>query len=175
MPDWLSGALSGVSVLALIGVLYRFAEWKGRVDSDRDSFRDFMSEVRSDVKLLLQRSSPTRGTSSPIHLTELGKAVSRAIDGVEWAKRLADDVSTKTKEMDAYGVQGFADGYADALVLPVDQRRVVRQVAFRHGLTESEVRGVLAIELRDVLLERAGLEAPETDLGPYADDAKEKE
>lgn len=127
MPDWLSGTLSGVSLLAAVGILARLMYWGGRVDSDRENFKEFMKEVRGDIKTLLKRSSPVRGSASPIHLTDLGKSVSEDIGGAAWARRLADEVASKTEDMDAYGIQGFADGYADAVEMSDEEYQVVRQ------------------------------------------------
>lgn len=51
--------------------------------------------------------------------------------------------------------------YARTLEFSSDERTLVLEVAFEHGLVEIDVREVLAIELRDRLLKLAELEAPD--------------
>ena len=45
----------GISLTLMITVItsaYKFGVWKGKLDNDRTSFREFMNEVRADIKLI---------------------------------------------------------------------------------------------------------------------------
>ena len=80
-PSYWALGISLTLMIAVITSAYRFGVWKGKVDNDRTSFKEFMSEVRADIKLILTRLPPTTTTSaSPIRLTDLGEHISNSID-----------------------------------------------------------------------------------------------
>ena len=59
------------------GAIFALGQWKGRVDSDRESFKELMVEVRSDLKEMLRLlPSRTLTDGSPSRLTDLGKSIS---------------------------------------------------------------------------------------------------
>ena len=112
MPEWLPVATAITLVMALVGIgiwiggvnadrkkTRGFGEWKGKVDSERKSFKEFMQEVRDDIKTILSRLPPSEATrTSPLRLTEFGKALSAGISGAEWAGRIADSVASQVAE-----------------------------------------------------------------------------
>ena len=81
MNEWLASPLFWIAFLSLLpvaaGAIFAFGQWNGRVDSDRESFKELMAEVRSDVKEILRRlPSRTLTDGSPPRLTDLGKSIS---------------------------------------------------------------------------------------------------
>lgn len=42
-------------LVALVGAVFALGQWKGRVDSDRASFKKLTKEVRDDIKEILRR------------------------------------------------------------------------------------------------------------------------
>ena len=81
MNEWFTNPLFWIAFLSLLsvaaGAVFAFGQWKGRVDSDRESFKELMAEVRSDVKEILRRlPSRTLTDGSPPRLTDLGKSIS---------------------------------------------------------------------------------------------------
>ena len=108
-----------VILLAVIGALFKFGTWKGRVDEStsqtresidqtRESIdqtrefmgqtrefmgqtREFMSQTRSDNTRILGilSSKNFTGSSSPINLTELGQRVSKELGVKEWSRMTA--------------------------------------------------------------------------------------
>ena len=91
-PWLILGAL--VALAAFIRSIWKRAEkraeWRGRVNTDRDAFKKFMEEVRSDIKKILGYVGPRLSTNeSPVVLNELGKEVSAAMGIKAWAKDAA--------------------------------------------------------------------------------------
>ena len=81
MNEWFANPLFWIASLSLLsvaaGAIFAFGQWKGRVDSDRVSFKEFMTEVRNDIKEILRRlPSPTVDAHSPLRLADLGKPIS---------------------------------------------------------------------------------------------------
>ena len=73
---WIEGVSLG-GVVAVIGLVFAVGIWKGKVDSDRTNFKDFMKEVRDDIKTILSRlQTPEATRSSPLRLTDFGKDLS---------------------------------------------------------------------------------------------------
>ena len=176
MPEWLPVATAITLVMALVGIgiwiggvnadrkkTQGFEEWKGKVDSERKSFKEFMQEVRDDIKTILSRLPPAEATrTSPLRLTDFGRALSAGIAGPEWADRIADMVADQVVGMEAYEIQEFSFGYVENDLSPTEEeRRAMRRTAYEQGARIEQVRRVLAIELRDKLLTRASLEPPD--------------
>lgn len=135
------------------------AEWKGGVNSLLERIREDLDELRRIV--FAKFGIPLVSSQSPLQLTKLGKTVSQEIGARKWVERVADGLSSQTEASDAYEIQTFCFEYVERLDQYLDEeRRAIRQTAFQRGLKAKEVRRVLAIELRDELLERAGLDAP---------------
>ena len=81
MNEWFASPLFWIFFLSLLpvaaGVIFAFGQWKGRVDSDRESFKELMTEIRSDLKEILRRlPSRTLTDGSPPRLTDLDKSIS---------------------------------------------------------------------------------------------------
>ena len=81
MNEWFVNPLFWITFMSLLpvaaGAIFAFGQWKGKVDSDRASFKEFMEEVRSDLKEILRRlPSRTLTDGSPPLLTDLGRSIS---------------------------------------------------------------------------------------------------
>lgn len=149
MPEWLPVATAITLVVMILGI----GIWIGAVNTDRTNFKEFMAEVRDDIKTILGRLPPTEITSSsPLRLTELGKTISKGIDAPTWADRIVLSLQ-HVQDMEAYEIQDFCFEYVkDELALSKEEIRLIRSVAYENGVKEEQVRRVLAIEIRDKLL-----------------------
>ena len=76
LDDWMLAPII-VGSIFLITVLFKFAVWYSGMNTDRGNFREFMSEVRADIKEILRRMPPAPvAGDSPLKLTDFGgKAV----------------------------------------------------------------------------------------------------
>ncbi|MDE2645691.1 MAG: hypothetical protein OXI05_07635 [Bacteroidota bacterium] len=157
------GLIAGLFVIGatLIGI----GKWIGSVNSDRKTFKDFMQEIREkidDILLRLPRKPPSilLESKSPLGLNKKGQEISKELNAVAWAKKNAEKVLVEVREKDAYDIQEFSFKYATKENhYTLDELALIRKVAYQNGVFEGDVQIVLAIELRDELLELRGMEA----------------
>ena len=130
------------------------AEWKGEVNADRHSFKEFMKGVRSTLDMILLRLPPTTDMgSSPLRLTDFGLAIADAIKADKWADDLAGELAGTVKGMTAYEVQEFCIEYTMHKMTPTeDQLHELQACAFDKGIDVKAVRRVLGLVLRDKIL-----------------------
>ena len=150
-------ATLGVAV-AIIGGIVKFSRWTARVDEKLDSFTRFMDEIRSKIERIFDRlpPPPVIEGASPIRLTDLGKSVSREINGKEWAKFVAPNLLEKIKGKNPYEIQEYCLKYVNARFAQDDKLRdEIQNCAYGKGINAESVRKVLAVELRDELMKIA--------------------
>ncbi|MYA32664.1 MAG: hypothetical protein F4164_05305 [Gemmatimonadales bacterium] len=157
LPGW----VAPVSVLGIVGALLGAGMWIGAVNSDRKSFGEFMNEVRDDIKKILGRlGSAVADGNSPLRLNELGKAISEEINARAWADKHVPIVASRLEGSEAFEIQDFCFAYVTQVEYTDSEERTIRRSAYENAIDAYEVRRVLAFELRDKLLAKAGLEAP---------------
>ena len=181
MPTWLAiligAAVTLTGVFATWGTLGLklldswdgAAKWKGEVDADRKSFKKFMERIGRDISALrdelrtyfLEERRPLIRPGSPLELTEYGKEISKELSGETWASTISGSVTDKLRDSDAYEIQQFCFGFVESAEYSDEERTLIREIAYRHGLTEGNILRILAIEIRDKVLEAAGLDAPD--------------
>ena len=144
--------------------------WKGSVNTDRANFKEFMREIRNDIKeingkisqIFSRLPADVATSQSPIRLTDLGRDISKNVEATAWVNKVYDTVQGKVKGQEAYEVQQFSFKYADNDDHYTEEERIrIRKVAYDvNGISENEVRQVLGIELRDKLLSMMSIDAP---------------
>ena len=118
MGEWYTSPLVWTGALSLsavaVGIIFGLGQWKGKVDSDRDTFKRtldaFMVEIRADIKRIFERLPPTPqsiASGSPLRLTALGQSISDELDVSEWATQTAPDLLHRAQGMTA--LQGAGD------------------------------------------------------------------
>ncbi|MCY4158099.1 MAG: hypothetical protein OXF48_00610 [Bacteroidetes bacterium] len=167
---WIGIGLGAVTlIIVIVKATLKIGGWKGSVDTDRTNFKEFMSEIKNDIKdirdsifnISSQMTTKVADKQSPIRLTNLGKKISAKIDALTWAGRHAERVKENVKGKQPYDIQEFSFMYVQNHKNYSDEERILtRKIAYEEGLTEFEVRQVLGIELRDKLLTVEGKEAP---------------
>ena len=144
-----------MSALSLVvGGAFAFGTWKGKVDSDRASFKEFMNEVRDDIKEMLGRlPSPTVTDASPLQLTDCGKSISERLGAADLAQGLAPLLQAQIEGKTPYEIQERCFDYVrHEYEPPEDVETRVKTCAYDHGIKRGQVLDVLAVELRDKLL-----------------------
>ena len=150
-----SGPVLTIAVIAFIGAVLKIGEWKGNVDSDRTSFKEFMEEVRKDIKNILKRLPVTTGADSPLSLTDIGERVSKQLKAIAWADRVSKKLEERCAGKEAYQIHEFCFEYVYNEFAPDDeQEREIKMCAYENGIDRRAVLDVLAVELRDKLLEQ---------------------
>ena len=122
-----------------------------------ERFSYFSNVVSAELGITLYLKS-----ESPIVLTEPGEELAKEVSAKEWVDRVSGTLKEKVKDLDAYGIQDFCFEYVDKDEdqYSDEEQKVIRDSAFKRGISTYYVRQVLAIKLRDRLLEEAGLKAP---------------
>lgn len=93
------------AIVSIIVLIFGIGVWVGAVNADRRSFKEFMTEVRDDLKKVLSRLPPrVYAGDSPIELTDLGRNISTRLNGKEWAEEHATNLREKIKGREPYEV-----------------------------------------------------------------------
>ena len=147
--DWISSSAAVLTLIAVIGALWRLSRWQGSVDTEIKWIKKLLDEVRNFI------FTGTVQGSSPLQLTNKGKKVAKSIRASEWSNSLSKTLRSEIKEKSHYEIQELALEYvqSDRLNPDEEQFRLIRSTAYDNGITEYEVRRVLGIVLRDKLLE----------------------
>ena len=158
MPEWAAATPWWVVlglVIALVGAIVKFARWTGRVDSSLDTLAKGIAEIREDIKKLLHgQPSKTVSSDSPLQLTDLGKRISATLGTSSIVDSLAQELQGRAKGKQAYDIQELSFGFIRDEYRPsndIDTR--IKQCAYENGIDRDEVLDVLAVELRDRLLD----------------------
>ncbi len=168
--QWTATIIGGLGFLyALLRGVLAIGEWKGKTDTSVKALKEAIAEIRDDVKRILGMVGPRAiGDGSPLRLTDLGKGISEDINAAAWAKQQGQRLSEKVAGMAPYDIQKFCFGHvrSDQFDPGSELLEKMKASAYNRGTTFEQVENVLAIKLRDVLLEIHGLEPPETDTAP---------
>lgn len=168
MENWVGSPLIVVAGLAAASALTSIGIWVGKVNSDQNAFIEFMQEIRTDIKeirasihaiFIRLPSSPVTG-DSPLRLTGLGKSISKALSGRAWAEELAPELAERVRGCQPYEIHDVCFDYVRNEFEPTaDLDAKIRACAYEHAMSRDQVLDVVAVELRDRLLELAGTPA----------------
>lgn len=153
IAGWLNTPVIMLVIISVAGALLAIGQWIGHVNSDRNSFSDFMKEIRDDIKQILRRlpNSPVN-SQSPLQLNDLGEQIAEDLEARDWAISLADGLIDRIGAMEDYEIDAYCRKYVQDL--GDDWRKKVMSSAYRFGLPKDDVEIVLAVVLRNVVLER---------------------
>lgn len=171
MTEWITHPASitilVVAILTAVGKLIYWIggmnDFRGAVETALNEIKESVSTIQEDIKSIL-RSMPITpvSTESPLKLTDLGKEISSEVGAKEWALSVADGLEEAVHGMNAYGIQKHCFEYAQNHFRDDDIRNTAAEdSAYIHGLEVDKVLQVVGVELRDILLERNGLEPPD--------------
>lgn len=163
--------VSSITALIAIIVLWRSShkdsreqgQREGRVDAFMEKVEQFMGEmkeeitqVKEDIKKIFQQLPPAVDSeNSPRILTDLGRLVSVDIGATAWAKAQVNEGGLWRSVGDSppYQVQELSFNYVEEFKPSNDLYRKWQEAAYNHGIDISQVKRVLALELRDALFE----------------------
>ena len=159
-PTWLVWPAVAIG-LAALAALAKFFEWRGSVNTQLGTVKDFMAEIRDDIKGILKRlpAHPRSVESgSPVRLTEFGQEIAATFKAKEWATEIAPSLEEKIKGNADFEVDQFSHDYVhetlEDLTLKAEARNRVGAVAYQFGVERPVVLVVLQVVLRDELLRR---------------------
>lgn len=143
------------TIVVSVPLLVSVGIWIGSVNSDRKSFKEFMQEVREDIKEILKRMpdpSPV-GSNSPIQLTDFGKSISDTISAVDWAKDEASKLIDQANGKEEFEIFELCVSHIDNIFNNnSDFNKSVKENAYKIGTSSENVLKVYEVVLRDQLL-----------------------
>ena len=160
MEDWLNTPAIIGALVAAVGSLIGIGMWIGSVNSDRSSFKEFTQEVRDNIKKIRENieriflslpPSPIE-FSSPIELTEYGEGLSEKLRARDWASRVAPTIQTNVSGKEPFRIDEYCKGHVSQISVETDPG--VFKLAYENGISDENMRSVLAVVLRDELLSR---------------------
>ncbi len=141
--------------LAIAGLVIRLAVWYGAVNADRKNFKEFMEEIRKDVKAILSRLPPSPVASdSPLRLTKFGTEIAEEIEAQSWAERLAPSLMHEVGGKEPFEIDRFCIDYVERLGPEWDRK--IAKSSYEFGIKESGIKSVLHVVLRDEILKIVG-------------------
>ena len=150
---------AGIAVAVGGGIirgLMKYSEWRGKMDEFKNGVGPILTEIRGDIKKIFRRLPGAPVTSgSTVRLTELGVELAAKLGARQWASSIAPALLSAITDMNAYQVQEFCSQYVgdETFESAPGMLDKIQNLAFEHGLVETQVRDVLMVELRDQLLE----------------------
>lgn len=153
LPSW----VAPVSVLGIVAAVLTAGIWIGAVNSDRANFKEFMKEIREKIDKIMDRlPSPGLVRESPLRLSELGEKISKRVGGKIWVKKVIDGVLPSVEGKRASEIERFCFDYVLTAKKSFDDMMLdlITDAAYENGIAPSDVHDVLAIELRDAVLQR---------------------
>lgn len=157
-----------VVVLGVGGALVTIARWTANVDAARKGWERVAKTIDDKLDTIQSRiddlftvfGRQAVRAESPVRLTEFGQELSKKLNATAWAVRTADSVQGEVEDKEAWEIHDFCFAYSKER-LSKDRERDVKRVAYEAGVDDVQARNVLAVELRDQLLNLLRLDAPE--------------
>ena len=107
----------------------------------------------SITKILLHFPSRFVDNENPLRLTDLGKEVAQELNLTAWAASAAVKLESEAEGKEPYEIQDLCYAYVKER-LSEEMERAVRRCAYRRGVKWKRFLDVLAVVLRDELLDR---------------------
>ena len=125
------------------------------VSDEVKGVRDDIKEVNGGVKEILMRlPSESSGHSSPLRLTGQGRSMSRDLKARDWAETKTAEFADRLRGKQPFEVHEFSLKYVREEFRPdAEWDARIGACAYENGMTRDKVLDVLALELRDALLE----------------------
>ena len=190
MDEWYANPVVWTLVgLAIVAAAGRFWYWRGQVDSDRDKFKNFMTEIGRKIDRIQEKTDRiqaktdkiqaktdriqektdriqenvhelmgvTRNVSkpgSPLTLTELGNKVAKCLESNDIFKNMEPIPSDQIHGKQPYEIHDICFDYVHDKLQPSSEMEVaIRSCAYENGVKYGDVLEVMAIVLRDRLLQ----------------------
>lgn len=158
-PLWILAIIAGVGMNFGAGAWYNSVNNDIRLLKDftksiNTKLDDFMKSINTKIDEIISRiPSDTVSSSSRKNLTEKGETISVELDAKTWAESQSGNLAEKIVGLNAYEIQEMAYSYVMEFRYDGAFNNRMQNSAFEHGVNLHDVKNVLAIELRDCLLD----------------------
>ncbi len=167
MYEWLLANIFMImGGFTVIGTVFAIGAWVGAVNSDRKSFKEFMTAVNEKIDSLnkkideiINRLPPNRiaHRDSPIRLTSFGAEISNSLSAKVWAESQVPNLFEDIKEMQPFEISEKCEKHVEAKFEQDENLQIkIRKGAYEHGASIEEIQTVYQVELRDALLQSVG-------------------
>ena len=148
MPEWITDPRIIIAgAVAIGGVGY----WVGQVNSDRESFKEFMKKIEKKIDEIFDRLPPrVIAGASPVRLTEFGRKAAKDSGMDKISRQVAPDLLAHVKGMEPFQIHEYCVQYVKEL--PERESAAVAKGAYDLGLSKEDMGMVLGVLLRDELL-----------------------
>ena len=171
MGEWYTNPvvwIGAITAFVIVGrVVFQVGQWKGEVNTDRATFKQFMAEIGEKLDKIQERIDAIFGrlpppkpvaSGSPLRLTALGQAISEELGVTAWATETAPNLCSRAQGKTAYKVQEMCFEYAQSEWEPSDEWDArIDDCAYSRGMERKNVLDVFAVELRNRLLAQLGI------------------
>ena len=134
------------------------AEERGRTSESVNDLKTTLGRIEGHLLSLVRHFLPARAVAqdnSPAQLNELGKTVSNQLEAAAWARQVAGKLQSEFQGMEPFELDESAKEYVqNDRNFPEEFQRAMRRAAYELNIEMPQVRAVLAIELRDALINR---------------------
>ena len=154
--DWSNPLIYIVSGLAAAGALWKLGNWMGTKDQFAKTVGEAIEEIRQDIKKIFQLlPKDTLSGQSPLRLNDLGESISETLEAKAWAQRTAREVASLVKGKHPYEIQEYCMSFVkeEKYNPTADFIDKIKSCAYENALSIDKVQNVLAIELRDAILQ----------------------
>ena len=156
MEVWIADNYKTILIILAGGALvFGCGKWYQAVNSDRETFKEFMKEVREKLDKIFERLPPpqTVKSASPVTLTDFGKTISQNLRVARWAADHAPQLMDKAQGKREFEIFELCVEYVEQQIEGDENLATsMRSGAYRHGTDFEQVRKVYEVELRDSLL-----------------------
>ncbi len=166
--NWVVFAPIAAVVIVIGTIICKVGIWAGNVNSDRSSFKEFMEEIRTniksiqeDIKKIFHLIPAVISSESPLKLTDLGRSISSDVNADKWAAEKAVGLVDKFLDKHPYEIQEFCFEFVEEESnYSPEMISKMKMSSYNHGIEMKHVKRALAVELRDVLLKKLNLDPP---------------
>lgn len=145
---------SALTVASLLLAAGGWVAWTSIKVNQIDDFGASLKELSDGVSALTSGRFNTITATSPYTLTSRGKDISTDIGGKNLIKPFASELAEESAGMEPFEIQNMSFDYVHAKYrASVEFKRLVNRGSYRNGVTDWAIIDILAIELRDALLE----------------------
>ena len=160
MPEWLPATAIAVALIAVLYAIGKSLIWIGATDSSVKALKKSIQEIKisilkiqEDIKGIFKQMPAVSTGGNPLQLTDLGRDISEMLGAKEWARKIAMKLKQEAKGKQPYVIQEMCFTYVTKHFDPTkEQQQKISEYDYEKELPEKMVLEVLAIELRDQLL-----------------------
>ena len=162
MPVWGQWLTLMVACITVATVFLRVGSWVERTNTDISNLQKVFDEIQQVLTMIAERLPPKATSSqSPRQLTTLGTRIAIDLDASDWADKTYEQFMNEARQMNPYQIQEFCQSFVfdnEKFKPDAKLQEELESCAFNSGLNVNQVLEVLAIVLRNKLLDELEIE-----------------